>query len=136
MSKELKARNEMDPRFQWKLEDIFATPKAFEDELAAVGGLTAGIAGGKGHVAEDPGKYIRMYFAVMSRIEKLFSYAMMAHDSDGSNGTYTAWLGRVQTVAVSTEAAGAYLTPELLAMPEKALKALRAQTRARQGAMA
>ncbi len=127
MSKELKARNEMDPQFQWKLEDIFATPQAFEDELAAVGGLTAGIAGGKGHVAEDPGKYIRMYFAVMSRIEKLFSYAMMAHDSDGSNGTYTAWLSRVQTVAVSTEAAGAYLTPELLAMPEEVLKALRAQ---------
>ena len=76
-------------------------------------------------MAEDPGKYIRFYYGVMQRVEKLYAYAMMAHDSDGSNGTYTAWLGRVQTVAVSAEAAGSYLTPELLAMPEKDLKALK-----------
>ncbi len=125
MSNELKTRSEMDPNYQWKLEDIYATPKAFEDELAAVGGLAQEIAQGKGHVAEDPRKYIRMYYAVMERIEKLFSYAMMAHDSDGSNGTYTAWLGRVQTAAVSAEAAGSYLTPELLGMAEADLKALR-----------
>ena len=125
MSKELKARAEMDPGYQWKLEDIYATPEAFEAELAEVGNLTAEIAGGRGHVAEDPGKYIRFYYGVMQRVEKLYAYAMMAHDSDGSNGTYTAWLGRVQTVAVSAEAAGSYLTPELLAMPEKDLKALK-----------
>ncbi|MBQ6232068.1 MAG: oligoendopeptidase F [Clostridia bacterium] len=124
MSKELKARSEMDPKYQWKLEDIFATPQAFEDELAAVGKMADEIAAGSGHVAEDPKKYIRTYFAVMERIEKLFSYAMMAHDSDGSDGTFTAWLGRVQTVAVNAEAAGSYLTPELLAMPEEQLKAL------------
>ena len=125
MSKELKARAEMDPGYQWKLEDIYATPEAFEAELAEVGNLTAEIAGGRGHVAGDPGKYIRFYYGVMQRVEKLYAYAMMAHDSDGSNGTYTAWLGRVQTVAVSAEAAGSYLTPELLAMPEKDLKALK-----------
>ncbi len=125
MGKELKARAEMDPRFQWNLDDIYATPKAFEDELAAVGALAEEIARGKGHVAEDPGKYIRSYFEVTERVEKLYSYAMMAHDSDGSNGTYTAWLGRVQTVAVSLEAAGSYLTPELLEMPAEQLAALK-----------
>ncbi|MBO4377410.1 MAG: oligoendopeptidase F, partial [Clostridia bacterium] len=57
----------------------------------------------------------------------LFSYAMKSHDSDGSNGEYTAWLGRVQTVAVGIQAAGSYLEPELLAMPEEQLKALRAE---------
>ena len=126
MSKELKARNEMDPQYQWKLEDIYPSPQAFEDELAAVGQLAGEVSQGQGHVAEDPAKYIRLYFAVMQRLEKLFAYAMMSHDSDGANGTYTAWMGRVQTAAVGIEAAGAYLTPELLAMPEEKLLALKA----------
>ena len=124
MSKELKPRSEMDPKYQWHLEDIYPTPQAFEEELDAVGKLAGQIEAGRGHVAEDPEKYIQIYFAVMQRIEKLFSYAMMAHDSDGSDGRCTAWLGRVQTAAVSAEAAGSYLTPELLAMPEEQLKAL------------
>ena len=127
MSQELKARKDMDPRYQWKLEDIYATPQAFESELEAVGALNDEVASGKGHVAEEPEKYIRLYFAVMERLEKLFSYAMMAHDSDGSDGTYTAWLARVQTIATNIEAAGAYLTPELLALPEERLNALLAE---------
>ena len=30
MAKELKNRKDMDPRWQWRLEDIFATEEAYE----------------------------------------------------------------------------------------------------------
>ena len=30
MAKELKPRNEMDPRWQWRLDHIFATEEAYE----------------------------------------------------------------------------------------------------------
>ncbi len=124
MSRELKHRSEMDPAYQWQLSDIFATPEAFEQEIDAVSALAGPVSAGRGHVAEDPKAAVRMYFSVMQRLEKLFGYAMMHHDSDGSDGTYTAWLSRVQSLAVSLETAGSYLTPELLAMPEEALRAL------------
>ncbi len=124
MSKELKARGEMDAAFQWRLEDIFESAEAFESEMNTVQALTAQVAAGKGHVADCPGKMIAFYFEVMERVEKLYSYAMMKHDSDGSDGDATARLARIQTLAAAIEAAGAYLTPELLAMPRDALTAL------------
>ena len=124
MSHELKARQDMDPAYQWNLGDIYPSPEEFETNLEALVKDIDTISAGQGHVAENPGQYIKTYFDFMERIEKLFSYAMMSHDSDGSNGKYTAWLMRVQTAAANAEAAGAYLTPELLAMPEEKLSAL------------
>lgn len=123
---ELKARSEMNPEYQWRLCDVYATPEAFEAELRAVAALKDEIGAGRGHVAEDPRGSIERYFAVMRRVEQLYSYAMMNQDSDGSNGVYTAWLARVQAVAADIETAGSYLTPELLAMPEADLRALAA----------
>ena len=124
MGQELKARRDMDPAYQWNLSDIFATPELFETELEEMSGLIEKAAAGKGHVSENPGHWIKLYFDYMRRIESAFSYAMMSHDSDGSDGRCTAWLGRCQTLAAQIGAAASYLTPELLAMPEEQLKAL------------
>ena len=39
MGKELKPRSEMDPKYLWRLEDIFPTDEAAEQEISALSGL-------------------------------------------------------------------------------------------------
>ena len=124
MSGELKKREEMDPKYQWRLEDVFADDALFEKELNDLTGEIGGLKRFEGRVAEDPKAAIRAWWALMKRVETAYSYAMMRHDEDGSNGKYTAYLGRVQALAAGFDAAGAFLTPELLKMPEDALRAL------------
>ena len=124
MSTQLKPRSEMDPKYLWQLEDIFPTDAEAEQEMAALSALLPDIAAWQGHVAENPKAVIEQYFAVSRRLEKVYGYAMMRADQDGSNGTYTAMLGKAQHLAVQLSASGAYLEPELLAMPEETLTAL------------
>ena len=126
MAAELKSRSEMDPRYLWRLEDIFETDEAAEQEMAALAGLLPQIAAGQGRAAEDPKGAVVRYFDCYRRLEKVFGYAMMRADQDGSNGQYTAMLGKVRHLGVQMSAAFSYLVPELLALPEEELKALSA----------
>ena len=96
MSKELKSRCEMDPKYLWRLEDIFPTDEAAEQEISALSGLLPQIGAGEGKTAEDPKGAIVRYFDLSRRLEKVFAYAMMRADQDGSDGRYTAMLGRVR----------------------------------------
>ena len=124
MAAELKSRSEMDKKYLWRLEDIFPTDEAVEQEMAALSALLPEIGAYQGKVAEDPKGVIVRYFETSKRLEKIFAYAMMRADQDGSDGRYTAMLGKVRHLAVQLSAACAFLEPELLALPEEQLKDL------------
>ena len=124
MTTALKPRSEMDPKYLWRLEDIFPTDEAAEQEISALSGLLPEIGAGEGKTAEDPKGAVVRYFDLSRRLEKVFAYAMMRADQDGSDGRYTAMLGRVRHLAVQLSAAFSYLEPELLALPEEKLAAL------------
>ncbi len=124
MAKQLKARNEMDPRYQWHLEDIFPNDADAEKEIGALSALLPEISAYQGHIADDPKKAIVEYFEISKRLEKVFSYAMLKHDQDGSNDAYTALLSRVRGLAARMSAASSFMEPELLSLPEETLRAL------------
>ena len=124
MAKQLKARNEMDPRYLWHLEDIFPTDADAEKEIGALSALLPEISAYQGHIADDPKKAIVKYFEISKRLEKIFSYAMLKHDQDGSNDAYTALLSRVRGLAARMSAASSFIEPELLSLPEETLRAL------------
>ncbi len=124
MGKELKTRNEMDPKYLWRLEDIYPTDEAAEKEMEELLALLPQIQAFEGKAAQDPKTVICRYFEVSKKMERVFAYAMMRADQDGSDGHYTAMLQRVRHIAVQLSAASAYLEPELLSMPEEELKAL------------
>ena len=124
MGAELKNRSEMDPKYQWKLTDIFPDDSAAEREIEALLLEADRAASFAGRVVQDPKAPIVAYFGISQRIEKVYSYAMFKHDQDGSDGAYTALLEKVQGMAAKLQAAGAYLMPELLALPEETLEAL------------
>ncbi len=125
MAAELKKRQEMDARFQWKLSDLIASDEKFEEEFAAAKKSVEAFAAYQGHVKEKAREAIREFFAVNLKIERLISYALMKRDEDGENSVYQALAARAESLAVEGESTGAFLRPELLAMDKAALEEMR-----------
>ena len=121
MAQELKKRNEMDPRYQWKLTDIYADDQAFENDFAKIQEYVKEFARFQGHVAEDPKAAIRESFRVMRMLDKLYGFAFMKQDEDRGNNVYQALAARSMSLIVEAQSAAAFLEPELLAMPEEEL---------------
>ena len=124
MPRELKTRNEMDKRWQWRLEDIFPTDEAYEQALEQARADTEAMRAWEGRVREDPRQAIRQADALERQMDKLAAYALMHRDEDGSDPVRQARAARFQTLAVTAGSAMSFLSPELLALPEETLAAL------------
>ena len=124
MPKELKTRQEMDPRWQWRLEDIFPTEEAYEQAYEQARQAIEAMKKWQGRVAEDPRQAIRDADAISLRMDHLGAYALMRKDEDGSDPVRQARAARFHSLAVAAGSAVSFLDPELLALPDNELRAL------------
>ena len=124
MARELKARKDMDPRRQWRLEDIFASEEAYEQAYAQAEQAVAAMAGWQGRVKENPRQAILDADALSLQMDHLAAYALMRKDEDSSDPARQARAMRFQNLGVKAGSAASFLAPELLALPEETLKAL------------
>ena len=124
MPQELKARNEMDKQYQWRLEDIFPSDEAYESAYALAEKSIAAMAQRQGKVAQNPRQAIRDADALSLQLDHLAAYALMHKDEDSSDPVRQARAAKFQSLAVKAAAATSFLDPELLALPEDTLKAM------------
>lgn len=115
----LPERKEADRRFQWRLEDLYATNGDWEKEYA---GADAGIgkaAAWEGKLNESAKSLLGALediAAVSLLVERLYCYAQMRRDEDNSNSLYQGMTDRAQALSVRLSSALAYFDPELLAI--------------------
>ena len=120
-----KARQEMDPRWMWDLNDILNGTPAFDALFAQTERDIDAWQQCQGRVAEDPQAAIRGYFAIERAVERMFTYARMRQDEDGGDAAAQTLLARIQSLATRAASAGAFLQPELLSLPEQTLEGLK-----------
>ncbi|MCI2061161.1 MAG: oligoendopeptidase F [Eubacteriaceae bacterium] len=121
MSKKLKQRNEIDDKYKWDLESMYADEKDWESDLAACGETAKELAGYKGKIGENAENLL----AVMSLHDKLertgenvIVYAMMRRDEDNRREKYQAMCDKAMSVFTQLAAATSFITPELLSCSE------------------
>lgn len=124
MAQELKKREEMDPRWQWHLNDIFESAEAFEAAFAQARQAVENMKRWQGHAAEDPKQAIRDVHALYLLLDRLGAYAFMYQDEDSSDPIRQALAERMDSLYVSANGACSFLNPELLALPTETLEAL------------
>ena len=124
MAQELKPRNEMDARWQWHLEHIFATEEAYDQAFAQAKRQIEETRAFQGKVAQDPKGAIMAADALDCLLDRMAAYALMHKDEDGSDPVRQARAAKLESLLVEAQSAGAFLNPELLAMPEEQLQAL------------
>ena len=116
MAKELKNRQDMDPRWQWRLDHIFATEVAYEQAYAKAQKDIEKMASWQGRVSENPRQAILDADALALQLDHLAAYAL--------DPARQARAAKFQSLAVKADAATSFLSPELLALPETELQAM------------
>ena len=126
MARELKNRMDMDPRWQWRLDHIFASEEAYEQAFAEAKKRIAQVKTFQGKVKDDPKRAILLWDQLSCLLDRMAAYALMHRDEDGADPARQARAAKMQALLVEAESAGAFLNPELLALPEETLEAMRA----------
>ena len=121
---EQRLRKDIPARYRWNLKDIFKDKQALRDCEKSMEDSIAQLAALSGKVQENPMKAVSLSFALSRLVGSYLVYSRMQQDLDGSNPAYKAQMAKAEAYAVRASAAGSFLEPELLMLPEKQLKQL------------
>lgn len=125
MEKLLK-RSEVNKEHQWKLQDLFADQKAWDQEYDEVKRLIQDIKKYQGKLKDA--SVIKQCFELEDKLslhtERLYVYAHMHHDEDTANPTYQALSQKSKKLNVEAGEALSFITPEILALSDSELDTL------------
>ncbi|MDD6047561.1 MAG: oligoendopeptidase F [bacterium] len=123
---ELKNRKDMNPEFMWDFTHIFPTKEAWEAAYKEAEAMTAGLAAYEGTLGESAAALQKALDAVNAageKLERVYLYAMLHKSGDNGDPEYQAMEARCVTLLVSYQMTTAFLTPEILSIPEDTLAA-------------
>ena len=110
-------RSEIDPRYKWSLEDVYADDGQWEVEHQQLAKEFPTIITLQGHLTESADNVLaclKLRDDLCSRCEKLFTYAKMRRDEDNTQSRYQAFTDKAMTLFSDAMAACSYIEPELL----------------------
>lgn len=125
-------RENIDAKLKWRLEDIYASDEAWEQDFQKARAAIEAFKAYQGRVSESADLLYETMTAQsgMSRlIERLFIYARMRRDEDNGNTKYQGMSDRAMQLGVTGEAVSAFVVPEILAIPSDTLKAWASEER-------
>lgn len=123
--RKIPAREEMDVRDTWALEDLYETDEAWETQIAemeqSIGKLSA-FEGKLGESAEELLAFLKMQDEIECVVERLYVYANEKLHQDMSVSKYQGYTTRVQALTVQLGGAAAFAEPEILGIPQETLE--------------
>ncbi len=123
--KSLPLRSEIPVEETWRLEDIFPTDDAWEQEFQQVKAMIPKLGEYKGRLGESPEvlyEALQYQDEVSMRLGKLYTYAHMRYDQDTTNSFYQGLNDRVKGLYSEASSAMAFIVPELLSIDEAVLR--------------
>lgn len=123
-------RSEVPEEFTWNLKDMFESDEAWLAEYEALKAYPEVIAKYQGTLGESAAKlleYFKLEDELAVRLETLYTYASCSGDQDMGNAVYQDFRGKAMSTVVAIESAGAFATPEIMAIPEDALNSFYAE---------
>ncbi len=120
----IKKREEADPKYCWRMEDMFPSDEAWEQAFEELKEKAGAFRERKGTMAAGP----QMLFRVLKEQEELelltertVVYASQRYHQDMGNRRYQEMSGRAQAAAAQVSDAMSFVSPELLALGEETL---------------
>lgn len=118
-------REEVDQKYKWKLEDIFASDADWEADFKKLEGEFGCIPEIEQELtqsAESMAKCLKKIDELSLIVERLFVYARMRRDENNANAKYQAMTDRAMGLSVRFSSLLAFVSPKLLAMDESTLQ--------------
>lgn len=120
-TKELQKRSEVPVESTWKLEDIFTTDEAWQEELKKLQNDIPEIEKYQGKLSESADtlyNLLKLQDELSGRLGRLYTYAHMRYDEDTTNAFYQGLNAQAEMVLTTASSAMSYIVPEILAMEE------------------
>ena len=115
-------RSEVQNKYKWKIEDIFASDEDWETSFkSAEQTLDFKEFQGKVNSAEGLCAFEKRQEAAAKALERLYLYAHMKHDEDSRVAKYTAMQSRAMSLFVRFSSETAFVEPELSSLDDAVL---------------
>lgn len=128
--KTLPKRSEIPVEETWRLEDIFPTDEAWEQEFQQVRTMIPNLSDYQGRLGESADvlyEALQYQDELSMRIEKLYTYAHMRYDQDTTNSFYQSLNDRITGLYSEASSVMAFIVPEILAMDETKIQSFLAE---------
>ena len=123
-AKELPGRSEVPAELTWRLEDIFETDEAWQQEFNQLQNDISKVDKYKGKLGESAGQlynYFKLEDELSMRLGKLYAYSHMRYDQDTTNSFYQGLNAQAETLITQASSAMSFSVPEILTIPEEQL---------------
>jgi len=121
----LPSREEIDEKYKWKLEEIYASDSDWEEDFKKIRQMSAKIAGYKGKIAGDMNALLEcltLRDEMLALNDKLFVYARMRRDEDNAKPEYQALTDRATALSTEVYASVSFIVPEIIKIDEAVLE--------------
>lgn len=122
----LPTRSQIDDRYKWRLEDIFASDSEWEGAFQALSEEAEKFRSYEGRLGESAEvllEALRLIDDVDGRFLRVYAYAYMRQDEESTNPKYQSYRNRALSLSTRLQTAQSFFTPELLAVPQDRLDA-------------
>ena len=123
---EVRNRNEMNPEYQWKLEDIFKTAAVWEEAFQTATDMTDQLLEIAGTLTQSKEKLkdgLDRIYQCAEQVEKVYLYAMLRKSGDNGDAQAQEMESRAMNLYVRYSAAVSFVDPEILSIDDETMKA-------------
>jgi len=113
-------RSEIDTKYRWATENIFASVREWEEEFAEVEKLMGQLAKYKGTLAQGPDqlyRFLQERDSTEPQLSRVYVYSSLLSDQDTRDGKHQAMKTRARSLAIKYGQLMSWAEPELTAMP-------------------
>ncbi len=124
MSDRIPSRSDISAEYKWAIEDIYASDELWEADFSKAQGYAGKIAGFKGLLGKSADKlleFLRLDDELTVLLDSLGNYAQRKSDEDTRVAKYQDMSNRLSMLFVQIGGASAFVTPEILSIPEETL---------------
>lgn len=127
MEKILK-REEVDPKYKWKLEDMYATDDLWESEFKELQSQLPEFSKYVGKLKDEDTilKLLKFSDEFNATLEKLYVYAFCRRDENTVNDKYVGMYNKIAMFASQASTETSFINPELSELPKEKLEAMAA----------
>ena len=124
--KKLRKREEIPQEYLWKLEDMFASDKQWEDEVQKVEELSKDLAAMEGTLSKSGASllgYLKKSDELNFYLTRVYVYANMRYHQDTQVSKYQGYSNRADALMVVASSAQSYGEPEILSITQDRMDA-------------
>lgn len=125
MGKETKTRDQVDPKYKWKIEEMYPDEEQWKADYKTVEDRAKDFTAYSGRLGENPQVLLEAFQKkdhIWLILEKVYTYARMKKDEDNRVNRYQTMSDKAGTLIAKTSSYLSFFIPELLEIPEEKLR--------------